>query len=135
MKANGEFPLVEQSAKGLGVRLGHPGAKDVDIPSNEAGQVLPRTGGMSVVPAWRHLPYFRIPSRLQDRCAKATGSNNLHCWRWGDGDFNDQEVSNDLSLRVDSANHGLIEPSRAMSVIAYAAALASTRSNWIIDEA
>jgi hypothetical protein len=43
----------------LGVRV-PPDAK-ADIAVGAEGMVEPRTGGMSVAPAWRLLPVHRIP--------------------------------------------------------------------------
>ena len=56
-------PLAGTSGKTLGVRL--PPDPSADIPVQKDGTVLPQTGGMSVAPVRRDLPYFLIPRRLQ----------------------------------------------------------------------
>lgn len=128
MKADGELPLVAQSAVGLGVRPD-------DIKVDASGDVQPNSGGMSVAPEWRSLPHWRIPRRLLPRCHKATGRDELVCWRWGEGEFQDDSISSLLVLRVDAPGHGLVEPVRVVSLADYRSALADTRSDWSVDEA
>src|SRR6266513_2698101 len=93
MLADGDKPLVGNTAKTLGVRV--PPAPNPDLPVNADGTVNPRTGGMSVVSHWRHLQVWRIPRRLSTRFLGdkgvhgASGSNALVCWRMGEGPFHE----------------------------------------------
>src|SRR5207237_9007119 len=87
------------STKGLGVRV-RPDAH-FDIPVDQSGNVRPATGGMSVAPAWRVLPFFLIPKRLGPLCRGARGSDLLHCWRMGDGPFMDGPVAERLQPYAD----------------------------------
>lgn len=128
MKADGAFPLVEQSAAGLGVR-----PQDINV--NPSGDVRPNSGGMSVAPEWRSLPHWRIPRRLQHRCQKATGRDELFCWRLGEAEFKNEPIGSFLMLQVDSPRHGLVQPAGIMPLAEYQRALAGTRSGWTIDEA
>jgi hypothetical protein len=74
MLIDGDKPKVGCSATALGVRVAP--AKDADLPVGPDGLVLPNTGGMSVAPAWRSLPIFRISKRLRDKIEGASGSRS-----------------------------------------------------------
>jgi hypothetical protein len=128
MKKEGERPKTGRTAMTLGVRI--PG----DIAVDEKGCVSPLTGGMSVAPAWRLLPSHRIPARLRHLCLDAAGSNNLHCWKMGDGEFVDGPLSSALNFRRDTATHGLVEPNAIVLLETYEANLTATREHWMIDE-
>ena len=115
----------------LGVRLPPDPYADVEPDAHNhvsAGQ------GMSVAPAWRDLPFFLIPRRLNRLAPKARGSNSLVCWRAGDGEFTDGRINDQLRLRQDRAKHGIIEPAERMAVDAFQAAIAATRDDWQADE-
>ena len=70
------LPTVARAATGLGVRIG----PDIDLdPQNNA---IINHKGMSVSPAWRQLPLFRLPKRLGGQ-----GSNSTFCFATGAGVF------------------------------------------------
>ena len=136
MLTDGGKPKVGSESKMLGVRIApNPHA---DIPVDEHGNVHPETGGMSVAPAWRKLPYFLIPKRLKALRPDACGSNHVACWSLGEGLFKQGDMSDKLVLRPDPedpARHGFVEPKGEMSIDTYQDALAETREHWVIDEA
>jgi hypothetical protein len=125
-------PKVGTTARTLGVRL--PPDPKPDITPDSNGVVRPGTGGMSVAPAWRRLPLYRIPRRLRHLVPQAHGKDEDACWTMGDGPFADGTLAAGLALRVDSARHGLVEPDGEMTVEAYQEALAATRDHWTVDE-
>src|SRR5882724_10350350 len=92
-------PRVGKGNRTLGIRI----APDphADIPVDAHGHVQPGSGGMSVAPGWRQLTFFLIPERLKPEVPGARGSNDLVCWRLGEGPFAAAEVAKDLSLRLD----------------------------------
>jgi hypothetical protein len=128
MQKEGDLPKLGRSATTLGVRI------PADIAADESGRVSPSAGGMSVAPAWRFLRAHRIPRRLKHLAPDATGSNNIYCWRMGDGAFVDGRLADGLSFRRDTAAHGLVEPATIMPLPTYEAALEATRDQWVIDE-
>jgi hypothetical protein len=135
MLADGDRPQVGPSALVLGV--GVPPDEHADIAVGEEGMVEPRTGGMSVAPAWRLLPVHRIPRRLRARFPRAAGKNQRSLWRMGDGPFTDGPLADRLLFRPDPekpARHGFVEPRARMPAGDYQAALAATRGQWAIDE-
>ena len=132
MRADDNKPVVGCSATALGVRA--PPAENADIPVEPDGTVRPNTGGMSVAPAWRRLPRWRISRRLRDKVEGAAGSPNVFCWRMGSGSFVAEQVATGLSLRPDSDIPGTVEPGHQMSLPEYQEALAFTRDQWVIDE-
>jgi len=127
MTPEGDRPKVGPSARTLGVRV--PG--DIAAPG---GQVSPGTGGMSVAPAWRDLPPWRIPKRLIHLAPSAAGKGEDACWRMGDGPFEASAVSEGLALRPDKPKHGVIEPAVPMTLDGYQTTLAATQDLWRIDE-
>jgi len=135
MLADGDRPQVGPTALTLGVRL--PPDEHADIAVNAEGLVEPRTGGMSVAPAWRLLPLHRIPRRLCAKFPRAAGKNALFLWRMGEGPFIEGPLGDHLFLRPDPAKpdrHRLVEPVVPMPVGQYQAALGATRDQWAIDE-
>jgi hypothetical protein len=126
MKREGDFPLVDASANGLGVR------PNDDIPVDQSGNVQSNTGGMSVVPDGRSLPAHRIPKRLKSKFPRATGINALFCWRLGDGPFVDSVVNETLVLKLDRADHGTVQPSLRCALSEFQQSLAETREQWIL---
>jgi hypothetical protein len=127
MARDRDRPRIGATARDLGVRV--PG----DIPVRD-GRVSPGTGGMSVAPAWRALPPFRIPRRLIHLAPDAAGKDEDACWRMGEGPFEEASVAESLTLRPDRPTHGVVEPSEAMPLERYQDALAATRDRWRIDE-
>jgi hypothetical protein len=136
MEAEGEQPKVGPGRATLGVRLPGSGAT-IDIQPDGSGQVAPDTGGMSVAPSLRDLPYFLIPRRLKHLVRQASGNDKHRVWRMGEGPFISGLVSASLQLRVDPDNdeHGFIEPDRIMPLPEYEQGLADTRPLWRVDEA
>jgi hypothetical protein len=135
MLADGDRPQVGPTALTLGVRL--PPDEHADLAVTAEGMVEPRTGGMSVSPAWRLLPVHRIPRRLRDRFPRATGKNSFFLWRMGDGPFTEGPFADRLLFRPDPdkpTKHGFVEPEARVSADEYQAALAATRDQWMIDE-
>lgn len=128
MAQDGEFPMVGDTSNRLGVRAG------TDLPVDDRGNVRPETGGMSVAPDWKVLPYFLIPKRLRRLAPAARGSNARRCWKLGAGPFERGEVAEGLMLRPDHAAHGVVEPRELTSLVAFQAALAATRESWIDGE-
>jgi hypothetical protein len=133
MLRDGDKPRVGPTKKKtLGAQPGN-GRHD-DIAPDENGNVVPGTGGMSVSPNWRNLPFFLIPKRLNSIIDKARGSNALCCWKMGDGQFASGSISDTLVLRKDRETRGLVEPSRKMHLDQFQNALAETRPDWELDE-
>lgn len=127
--ANGR-PELGRAGNMLGVRVGS--GKNDDIPEEDSF-VQPGAGGMSVSPSLETLPPHRIPRRLQSRFPEAIGSNQLHCWSMGEGDFISGSVAEHLVLRLDPKaphRHGFIEPERKMPIADYESAIAATRDQW-----
>ena len=122
-------PRISPTARGLGVR-----PDNVSVAPD--GTVAPNPiDGMSVAPTWRQLPTHRIPERLKDMDAPdATGKNEDKCWRMGDGRFISGPFAIDLSLRLTSDSHGVVQPDRSMPLAKYEFALAATQGNWAVDE-
>jgi hypothetical protein len=135
MLADGDRPQVGPSALALGVRV--PPDEHADIAVGAEGMVEPRTGGMSVAPAWRLLPVHRIPRRLRAKFPRAAGKNSFFLWRMGDGPFAEGPFAERLLFRPDPEKpnkHGFVEPVAKMPTGDYRAALAATRDQWVIDE-
>jgi hypothetical protein len=110
-------PITGRSARMLGVRVEGPHA---DVVLDDAGQVLPGRGGMSVtVDDPIQMPPARRP-------------------RWlGHGLSEDQlfalpirAVGGALTVRIDRGAHGLVEPTQPRPLITYEVDLRATRPNW-----
>jgi hypothetical protein len=132
MTVDGKRPLVADTARGLGVRIG--GGTNTDIPVSSNGDVTPNTGGMSVAPSWRDLPLHRIPHRLRTVVHSAAGNDKDACWRMGEGPFVEASVADGLMLRPDRKAHGNVEPIESMSLVRYRGLIAATREMWEVDE-
>lgn len=135
MIADGNRPMVGPSALALGVRV--PPDAYADIAVGAEGMVAPRTGGMSVAPAWRLLPVHRIPRRLRAKFPRAAGKNECFLWRMGDGPFSEGPFASRLLFRPDPekpTKHGFVEPAVRMLASEYQEAIAATRDQWGIDE-
>jgi hypothetical protein len=125
----GGKPVIGDKARMLGVRT-----NGTDIPIDGDGSVQPGTGGLSVSPNWQDLPLFLIPRRLQSIVKDARGNNRLACFRLSDFSFAAAQIDEQLWMRPDSVNHGIIEPTYKMKFDDYQRALAATRDSWAIDE-
>lgn len=132
MLEDGGKPKVGPEGKMLGVRVAPDPRPDIAADAN--GNVHPHSGGMSVAPHWRKLPWHLIPKRLDPR---GRGNDDLICWRFGQGTFADGKISDDLAFRIDPKQphrHGTVEPVRIMALTEYQTALAATRDDWVRDE-
>ena len=89
---------------------------------------------MSVVPDWRGLRAYQIPSRLRHLVPRANGKNTLACWRLGETQFARGVIAGGLQLRIDAPQHGMIEPIDVVTIETFQADLAATRERWVIDE-
>lgn len=133
-RADDGYPVVEATARGLGVRVPPDQRPDIDVDS--AGNVVLNGRGMSVAEHWRHIYPGMIPARLDDGHNGARGSDELHCWRMGEGQFAAGSLADKLQLIIKEHDRkaGLVIPAGEMSVHDYQAALAATREQWIEDE-
>lgn len=132
-KETDDKPIVDASGKGLGVRIVPiNGICDVDLDAD--GNIVLNGKGMSVAPQWRALPFFLIPKRLRGKCEEARGSDQGHCFVMGSGPFENGLVATRLLLHCDRPNHGNVIPQQLVSSLKFQADIASTRSDWIIDE-
>jgi hypothetical protein len=129
MKANasGNAPLVEASARGLGVR-------PCDLAPCKQGLAHPQKGGMSVAPTLAMLPPHRVPERLDQLVEGASGHNTDYVWVVGDGAFSNGPFTQGLALRVTSASHGVVEPDAKRPFKQYEAHLAATANHWTVGE-
>lgn len=121
-------PTVDQTATGLGVRVG------TDINTDPTGNVVLDENGMSVAPAWRDLELHRIPKRLGTVVPGARGSNNTHCFTTGTGPFQRDLFAQGLELIPDTSIHAAVAPVATVPLAQYEADLAATRPDWVIDE-
>ena len=95
MKEQNGMPVVEKSARGLGVRTD---GRFVDIRPLADGNVRQGIGGMSVNPSIDALALHRVPRRLRDRVPWAAGNNQDRVWRFGDGPWEAGHLSGTLAL-------------------------------------
>lgn len=123
-------PQIGDTSVTLGVRV------PADIAPDSSGMVQPGTGGMSVAPSMGDLPARMVPVRLRSRVPGASGRDSLNVWGMGEGAFEEASLAADLSLRPDPKNprHGFAEPEIRMALDRFRAALAATRSDWMVDE-
>lgn len=129
MFADSNRPVVGNQSKMLGVR-----ENGSDLPIDASGMVRPNTGGLSVVPEWRALPFFLIPQRLISKFPRARGNDALTCFRLAGLPFQDGPVTDRLYLRVDSVRHGTLQPALEIMIDEFQSQLAATRDTWVIDE-
>lgn len=114
MKTDGQYPLVEASARGLGVRVGDDG----DVHPDADGLIHPGAG-MSVAPDDPlALPPFRRPIEFG-----GTGKDPV--WFISEG-----ALPNRLAFVPDTPDHGVVGPAVPMAPGAYEEALAGTRDAW-----
>jgi hypothetical protein len=133
-KATDNLPVVEPSARGLGVR--EPPLPNADVDVDGKGHVVLNGRGMSVARHWRDLPYFRIPKRLDVRKVGFKGSNADCCWRLGEGPFTPGPVwaGLELVLKVHDPTKGNVVPNQPVPLSQFQAELAATRASWVLDE-
>src|ERR1700737_4262741 len=127
MRPDGNRPVVGETATTLGVRIPR------DIQPDAAGNVHLDSHGMSVAPSLKELPFHLVPRRLNHLRKRASGNNNCRVWRFGTGPFSDGDVAEGLVLRVTSATHGAVAPSKTMPISEYVDALNGTRYDWSVD--
>ena len=125
---SGTAPLVEASARGLGVRVPR------DLAPCELGLAHPQRGGMSVAPTLLHLPPHRVPERLGHLVEGASGKDSDRVWVIGAGAFSNGPFAQGLVLRVTSSSHALIEPEQQCPFAQYVAHLAATANTWMVGE-
>jgi len=111
-------PVAGESARKLGARHG------IDIEPDEDSLVQPASGGMSVSPGSpANLPRHRRPPEWG-----GSGLDSL----WA---ISSSKLGERLVYRPDPDQpevHGFIEPSEGMTFAEYQAALAGTRSDWVL---
>lgn len=115
MKADGDKPAVEPSARGLGVRVGGPYP---DVVLDADGNAEPGQG-MSVAP---EDPMFLKQHRRPEELG-GTGPDPV----W---EIDDDVIVDPLHYLQQSGTHGVIEPSTPTHITAFQANLASTRDCW-----
>lgn len=115
------LPEIGSSARTLGIRRGHL-APFCDVKQQSDGErIAPGEGGMSVAP---DDPAFLPPPRRP----LALGGYGIDLiWV-----IESDALSSDLNYRGDSPIHGLIEPSRPMSLLEFERSLHQTRNQWVL---
>jgi hypothetical protein len=119
MKSDGDYPCVEGTAKGLGVRVGEDG----DVEPDAQGVVHPGAGRSVAPDDPLFLPEYRRPPDF-------LGSARHPVWGIREGDLPEE-----LAVVIDRPEHGVIGPARPMPLAEYEAALASTQRNWSLTRA
>lgn len=117
-EATDGFPETGPSARLLGVRPGNTTMPDVAA-VNPNDLVYPGAGGMSVAP---HDPMHLLKHR---RPASLGGTGHDPVWL-----IDSEDLDPDLQFHQDSASHGVIEPSRPITLREFQDALARSRSRW-----
>lgn len=135
------LPVVGIEAHKLGARVPNPDQpeKAVDVTPDEAGQVHPNRGGLSVARSVYDLPGHLVPRRLNRAVEGATANNLRFVWNMGKGLFFEGPVTKALNLKLKPNNTprqqlGLVEPAVPMHLDDYQMALAQTRHAWSLDE-
>lgn len=125
-----DHPKLGRAANLLGIRTvvdGHIGVVDIEV---RDGLVRPGPRGMSVAPQTNDLPIHRIPRRLRYKYPEAHGRNDLAIWAFGSGQFTAVQITNELSLVLTSASHGVLSPAFEMPLSRFEASLNATRPFW-----
>jgi hypothetical protein len=133
-RAQDNLPVVEPSARGLGVR--EPPSPDADVDVDAHGNVILNNRGMSVARHWRELPRHRIPKRLKTGQKGGLGPNADFCWKLGDGPFTAAPVAAglELVLKPHDPTKGNVVPDQQIPLAQFQANLAATRNLWVVDE-
>jgi hypothetical protein len=133
-QADDGLPMVGSGSKELGVRV--PPNPNADIDLDETGNVILNGKGMSVARNWRGLLPHLVPKRLRSIFPGATGSNNLACFRFGQGPFSPGALDDRLSwvLKEHDSYAGSVVPTQSVPESRFQNDLAATRSGWTIDE-
>jgi hypothetical protein len=126
---NGNLLIAPNS---LGVRYGGGPVNDVTLDAN--GMVVlngPEQEGMSVFDAIETIPAPRRPKGHGGH-----GMGNIHCYRMGEGPFEDGPIPPDLKFEVDKTedHHGFYQPSRLMTLPDFQKCLANTHNQWMFVE-
>lgn len=116
MKADGDRPAIESSARGLGVRtLG----RYLDVHPDANGDIGPGGGGMSVAPDDPLLlDGYRRPQEFG-------GTGRDPVW-----EIRVKDLPAATALRLTSTSHGQIEPASVMPLGDYQSRLESTQGAW-----
>jgi hypothetical protein len=133
-KAGDDLPVVGSNAKELGVRV--PPNPNADVDLDDQGNVLLNGKGMSVAQNWRNLPPHLVPRRLRTILSSAAGSDQLACYKLGDGPFQAGPINDRLILvlKAHDPRSGNVVPSQSGQVREFQDDPAATRSDWSIDE-
>jgi hypothetical protein len=135
MAAADGLPVVGNRSKELGVRIPPNPHADIEVDPNTNLVVLNQKG-MSVAENWRFLLPHLIPARLSTIVPRARGSDDLRCYRLGDGPFVPGSLSSGLKLVLKPGTPvlGNVVPSSAVTVSQFQADLGATRMEWVVDE-
>ncbi len=113
-----DLPLVEQSARGLGVRS--PGDIDADPGT---GMVHPNDGGMSVTPD----DPAGLQAHRKPRACGGTSPDSLFAIPLAT-----LQAAAGLAYRRDNSRHGTVMPKSDMQLSQYRQYLAATRASWTL---
>jgi hypothetical protein len=133
-RADDDLPVVGSNARELGVRV--PPNPNADVDLDDQGNIILNGKGMSVARNWRNLPPHLVPRRLRPVLSTAAGSNQLSCYKLGDGPFQAGAINDRLILilKAHDPRSGNVVPSQLGQVQEFQDDLAATRSDWSIDE-
>jgi hypothetical protein len=133
-RAGDGLPSAGSASKELGVRV--PPNPNADIDLDENGNVILNGKGMSVAENWRGLPPHLVPKRLKPIFPGAAGSDNVACFRLGQGQFSPGPLNARLTLvlKRHDTRAGNIVPARSVREHEFQDDLAATRDEWTIDE-
>lgn len=112
MQADGDRPLIEDSARALGVRVG------LDVEPDAAGNVHPGRG-LSIAPD----DLYSLPGHRRPQEHGGTGRDPV----WV---INEPSLSEALEVSVDRPEHGVIGPSAPTALNQYQETLADTQTDW-----
>lgn len=77
-----------------------------------------------------------VPQRLNDLglVPGAMGSNSLHLFRIGEGNFELGPLTDQLTLVPDLDDHGTVQPAASMPYEEYKQAIYDTQNQWVSGE-
>jgi hypothetical protein len=130
--------MIGDTATKLGVR-------ERDLAPDSEGNAQPGQGGMSVVSSVAGLRRrvarmifspAMVPQRLNDLglVPGAIGSNALHLFRIGGGNFELAPLTDRLMLVPDRDDHGTVQPATVMLYQQFKQAIYDTRDQWVSGE-